>query len=104
MNTDPDTTTLPPNALELETPLQRGEQTITHLTLRKPSAGELRGIKLADLLQADVGALMTLLPRISEPTLTAADVARLDLVDLVAITNAVSDFFLSKAQRACLPV
>ena len=39
------------------------------------SAGTLRGIKLGDLLQMDVGALTTLLPRITEPTLTAADVS-----------------------------
>ena len=83
----------------LETPIRRGDQVISSLTLRKPDAGTLRGIKLADLLQMDVGALTTLLPRISSPTLTAADAAKLDPVDLVAIATEVGNFFLTKAQR-----
>lgn len=83
----------------LETPIRRGDQVISSLTLRKPDAGTLRGIKLADLLQMDVGALTTLLPRISTPTLTAADAAKLDPVDLVAIATEVGNFFLTKAQR-----
>ncbi|KFA28137.1 tail protein, partial [Xanthomonas vasicola pv. vasculorum NCPPB 1326] len=48
----------------------RGEQTITQINVRKPGAGELRGLKLTDVLQLDVTALATLLPRISSPTLT----------------------------------
>ncbi len=88
-----------PGSILLETPIRRGDQIISSLTLRKPNAGTLRGIKLADLLQMDVGALTTLLPRISAPTLTAADAAKLDPVDLVAIATEVGNFFLTKAQR-----
>lgn len=88
-----------PGSILLETPILRGDQVISSLTLRKPNAGTLRGIKLADLLQMDVGALTTLLPRISTPTLTAADAAKLDPVDLVAIATEVGNFFLTKAQR-----
>lgn len=88
-----------PGSILLETPIRRGDQVISSLTLRKPDAGTLRGIKLADLLQMDVGALTTLLPRISSPTLTAADAAKLDPVDLVAIATEVGNFFLTKAQR-----
>lgn len=88
-----------PGSILLETPIRRGDQMISSLTLRKPNAGTLRGIKLADLLQMDVGALTTLLPRISTPTLTAADAAKLDPVDLVAIATEVGNFFLTKAQR-----
>lgn len=88
-----------PGSILLETPIRRGDQVISSLTLRKPDAGTLRGIKLADLLQMDVGALTTLLPRISTPTLTAADAATLDPVDLVAIATEVGNFFLTKAQR-----
>lgn len=46
-----------PGSILLETPIRRGDQVISSLTLRKPDAGTLRGIKLADLLQMDVGAL-----------------------------------------------
>jgi hypothetical protein len=89
----------PPGSVLLENPIRRGDQVISSLTLRKPDAGTLRGIKLADLLQMDVGALITLLPRISTPTLTAADAAKLDPVDLVALATEVGNFFLTKAQR-----
>jgi len=92
----------PPGAIVLETPIRRGDQVISSLTLRKPDAGTLRGIKLADLLQMDVGALTLLLPRISTPTLTTADAAKLDPVDLVSIATEVGNFFLPKAQRESL--
>lgn len=97
-------TVIAPNTIALDYPIQRGEQTINTITLRKPNAGELRGIKLVDLLQMDVGAVATLLPRITEPTLTAADVNKLDPADLVAIGTATAGFFLPKAQQEFLAV
>ncbi|MFK3649294.1 phage tail assembly protein [Lysobacter enzymogenes] len=88
--------------ITLETPLVRGEQKIEKVTLRKPAAGELRGIALADLLKVDVAALHVVLPRITNPTLTAHDVSQLDLPDLMAIGSEVVGFFLPKADRAAL--
>ncbi|MGQ5250746.1 phage tail assembly protein, partial [Xanthomonas arboricola] len=46
-------------AIPLDQPIVRGEQTITDLKVRKPGAGELRGLKLTDVLQLDVTALAT---------------------------------------------
>ena len=86
-------------AIPLDQPIVRGEQTITELKVRKPGAGELRGLKLADLLQMDVTALATLLPRISSPALTTADVNAMDPADLLAVGQEVQVFFLPKAQR-----
>lgn len=91
------------NTITLETALGRGDTTITAVTLRKPAAGELRGIALADLLRLDVAALIAVLPRITTPTLTAHDVGQLDLVDLTAIGTEVLGFFMSKADKANLP-
>lgn len=91
-----------PNTVILDYPIQRGEQVISTVKLRKPNAGELRGIKLVDLLQMDVSAVATLLPRITEPTLTTADVNKLDPADLVAIGTVTAGFFLPKAQRESL--
>ncbi len=93
---------LDPNTVSLDYPIQRGDQVINTVKLRKPNAGELRGIKLVDLLQMDVSAVAALLPRITEPTLTAADVNRLDPADLVAIGTLTAGFFLPKAQREFL--
>lgn len=84
----------------LDTPLTRGEQTITEISLRKPSAGELRGVSLTDVLQMDVNALSTILPRLTTPTLTRQDVGNLDPADLVQLGTEVAGFLVPKANRA----
>lgn len=89
-----------PEPIPLETPIQRGEQKITEVTLRKPKAGELRGIKLVDLLNMDVGALIRVIPRISDPTLTEAEAANLDPADLTSMGTEVVGFLLTKAELA----
>lgn len=82
--------------ITLETPIKRGDQTITAITLRKPASGELRGVALADLLRMDVDALATVMPRISSPTLTKADVHAMDPADLLQLGTRVSGFLLTK--------
>lgn len=80
-----------------------GDQRITAVTLRRPKSGELRGIDLAALVNsADYGALETLLPRISSPTLTRTDVANLDPSDLVQFAAAVVLFFVPRTAAASL--
>ncbi len=88
------------DTIVLETPIKRGEQVIESLSLRKPSAGELRGVNLTDLLQLDVTTLQTVIPRISNPILTTADVAGMDPADLVTIGTEVADFLLPKSAKA----
>lgn len=85
------------DTITLDTPITRGASEITAITLRKPRAGELRGVTLTDLLQMDVTALQTVVPRISSPTLTKADMANLDPADLVQIGSVVAGFLLTKA-------
>ena len=92
-----------PNYVPLDEPIQRGEQIIKGVTLRKPRSGELRGVQLAQLMQLDVASLQTVLPRITSPTLTAHDVANLDPADLLAIAGVMAGFFLTKAERESLP-
>lgn len=99
---DPGPPPAPANTVTLETPITRGEQTIEQITLRKPKTGELRGIALADLLRLDVTALQTLLPRISVPTLTTADIANLDPADCLALGAEVVGFFASATERMSL--
>ena len=91
-----------PNTVTLETPIKRGDQVITSLSLRKPASGELRGVALADLLKLDVSALITVLPRITSPSLTAHEAGQLDLVDLTAIGAEVLGFFVSSAEKAAI--
>ena len=79
--------------LVLEQPIPRGEKnSITEITLRKPAAGELRGLKLADLINGDVNATIRLVPRISQPTLTEQEVAALDVADLLGCADAIASF------------
>lgn len=75
------------------------EQTISTITVRKPGAGELRGVSLMDLMRMDVTALHTVLPRITTPTLTTADVSKLDPADLTQLAVEVTGFLLTKAQQ-----
>jgi hypothetical protein len=92
-----------PNYVPLDEPIRRGEQTIDGVTLRKPRAGELRGVQLAQLMMMDVAALQTVLPRITTPTLTAHDVGNLDPADLMELALKVQGFFMTKAERESLP-
>lgn len=88
-----------PNTVTLDTPIKRGEQSITEITLRKPSSGELRGTTLNALVNLDVDALGKVLPRISTPTLTEYDVRELDPADLVQLGVAFADFLLPNRAR-----
>jgi hypothetical protein len=90
------------NTVTLDTPIKRGEQTIDKVTLRKPSSGELRGTSLSALVNLDVEALQKVLPRITSPMLTEADVARLDPADLVQLGGMFAGFLLPKAALASM--
>lgn len=87
---------------ELDVPIQRGDQIIDTLQLRKPDAGSLRGVKLVDLLQLDISAIRLLAPRITTPALTTADVDKLDPADLVTLGTEIASFFMKKADRESL--
>ncbi|KAG0188575.1 hypothetical protein DFQ28_004620 [Apophysomyces sp. BC1034] len=91
-----------PNTLTLDTPLVRGNQTIERVTLHKPKSGELRGVSLSDLVNLDVVALSKVLPRISTPTLTEADVANIDPADLVQLGGIFAGFLMPKAVKSKL--
>lgn len=87
------------NTVTLDTPIKRGKTEITHITLRKPASGELRGIQLAELIQLDVASLIKVIPRLSNPGLTAPEVANLDPADLLAIGGKVVGFLLQKSAK-----
>jgi hypothetical protein len=87
------------NTVELDTPIQRGKQIISTVTLRKPCAGELRGIHLAELLNLDVASLIKVIPRISSPGITAPEAAGMDPADLLAIGGKIVGFLLQKQAK-----
>jgi hypothetical protein len=64
-------------------------------TLRPPTAGALRGIKLLDVLQLEAGAHATLLPRIGGPS--ELEFWLLGPTDLMALMTGVVNFFTPPA-------
>ncbi|MDO6525430.1 phage tail assembly protein [Motilimonas sp. 1_MG-2023] len=89
--------------ITLDTPVIRKGGDVTTITLRKPKAGELRGLNLTDILQMDVNALGKLLPRISNPTLTEQEVQNLDPADLVQLGGEVAGFLVPKRMKDSQP-
>lgn len=87
------------DAITLDEPLKRGEQTITSVSVRKPASGELRGVALSDLLNLEVNAVIKILPRVTSPSLTEQEIARLDPADLVQLGSKVAGFLLPKSVR-----
>lgn len=89
--------------IELDEELTIGDQKITSLQIRRPNSGELRGLSLGALGQMNVDELLKLLPRITIPTIPTPIAAELAAADLMAIAEAVTDFLLTKRQKAALP-
>ncbi len=88
--------------ITLAEPIERGKTKIATLTLRKPRAGELRGLTLQDLIGTDVSAIIKIIPRISNPPLTLDEVDRLDADDFAEIGGAIRGFFMTSAERQVL--
>lgn len=87
---------------DLAVPINRASGPVAAVTLRKPKAGEMRGLKLGDIINADVGAMITLIPRISEPVLIEAEVADLDPVDIAELAGVIIGFFMTPEQKAMM--
>jgi hypothetical protein len=90
---------IPTERVELDTPLQRGKQTIDAITVRKPLAGALRGVALIDVMNLDVQALTKVLPRITDPALTEAEIRNMDPADLVQLGSEVAGFLVAKRYK-----
>lgn len=87
------------HSVTLDEPIKRGNTTIETITLRKPKAGELRGVSLVDLGNLSVIALQQVLPRITTPTLTSHEIGNLDPADLLELGAVVGSFLVKKADR-----
>lgn len=92
-----DKTTPNEKVVELDTRILRGKTEITSVTVRKPQSGALRGTRLQALLDMDVNALITVLPRITTPALTTAEINEMDPADLVSLSVEVVTFLLKKS-------
>lgn len=85
--------------VKLDEPIKRGGDApdITEVKVRRPDAGTLRGLKLVDVINVDVNAMMTLLPRVTEPNIMEPQLASMNAADFVALANEVALFLPQKA-------
>lgn len=95
----PDNTNTDLVTVDLDTPIVRGETSYRTVQLRKPRAGELRGVKVSEVLQGDVNAHLKVLPRITQPTLTTPELEAMDPSDFSELMGATIGFFMTKGQR-----
>lgn len=104
MSEAPEAATANPQTITitLATPIRRKGGDVAQITLRKPKAGALRGLKVEDLYGTDVNALIVLLPRISEPPLIAAEIEDLESEDFIELAGAVKGFFMSVEMKAAI--
>ena len=85
--------------LRLTTPILRGEQEVTELTLRKPKAGELRGLSIQELMNARVTSTLDILPRITVPPISQHEADNLEVEDLAAASGIIIGFFMTASDR-----
>ena len=83
----------------LSSPVMRGETPVTEITLHEPNAGNLRGISLSDVLNMKTEAIVTLVPRISEPKLIESEMQKMGLRDLAMLGGGIANFFLTEEER-----
>lgn len=88
--------------ITLAEPIVRGETTITEIVLRKPKAGELRGLSMQELMRSEVSAIIRLVPRIAMPSVIEAEVENFEAEDLAACGGAILDFFLTEGDRKAM--
>lgn len=86
----------------LDKPLKMGSMEITQLDIRKPNVMALQGVKITDLIQGDVTAICTVIPRVSSPTLTKAQINQLEPSDLAQIGAALMLFLQPSSVRASI--
>ena len=83
--------------ITLSQPIKIDGKEITEIDIRKPKAGELRGINLLDLLQMKTEVVVTVLSRVSNPHLTEQQAFELDIADVVKAGAALVVFFNQEA-------
>lgn len=80
--------------------IREGGVNVDTLTIRKPNAGELRGLKVPDVVNGDVNTIIALLPRIASPVISQDEAETLDLEDFGEIAGAVFSFFMNQQAKA----
>ena len=80
--------------ITLQEAIQRGEQEITTVELRRPNAGELRGCQLMTLMAGDTEQVMRVAGRITTPALQQHELQQMNVADLFTLSQEVTNFLL----------
>ncbi|MGN2673450.1 phage tail assembly protein [Aliivibrio fischeri] len=80
----------------LPTPFEKDGKTITEIELRKPNAGNLRGLSLLGVCEMQFDAACTLLPRIS--ILNERDLLNMEVGNLTPLMTEIASFFVDMKQ------
>lgn len=87
----------------LDQPIARGETTIATVDVRPYHAGDMRGLKLLDIASGAVDAMRVLLPRITIPPVTAAEIDGLSQADFFALSSEAINFLEQKGPQGLSP-
>lgn len=83
----------------LSTPIEIDGKKVTEITLRKPKAGELRGLNMVNILQMDITTMFKLLPRITQPPLSEVQLsAEVESEDFTKLAGQTVVFFTGSSQ------
>ena len=78
--------------VKLVTPMEIDVKEVTELEMRKPCAGDLRGLNLVEVCEMHFDAACTLLPRISK--LNDRDILNMEAENFAPIMTEIASFFV----------
>lgn len=79
--------------VELAVPMERDGQPLTHIDLRKPHSGDLRGLNLIKVCEMDFQSGEKLLPRIS--SLNERELLNMPVENWAPLLTTIAGFFVN---------
>lgn len=92
-----------PVIVQFTTPIPYGDAELAELTLRPPKAGDLRGLKLMTLTDADPAFILRLTSRIAMTPVAEEQLYELSAFDTMKLAEAVVGFFSPPETPAVSP-
>lgn len=75
------------------TPIPYGAGELAELTMRRPKAGDLKGVKLIGLTEMDPSMVIKIAARLATTPVVEAQLEQLEVYDLMELTEKVVGFF-----------
>ncbi|MBL4830040.1 MAG: phage tail assembly protein [Aliivibrio sp.] len=80
------------STVKLMTPMEVDGKEVTEIKLRKPCAGDLRGLNLIGVVEMHFDAASVILPRIS--SLNERDILNMEVENLAPLMTEIASFFV----------